>query len=76
MGEKSPGNARAGSEEVRFELTKRFRVYTLSKRAPSATRTLLLKGFKETHDFTLKPLIPQRKLLLQELIRKVKCSDF
>ena len=29
------------SEEVRFELTKRFHVYTLSKRAPSATRTLL-----------------------------------
>ena len=29
------------TEEVRFELTKRFHVYTLSKRAPSATRTLL-----------------------------------
>lgn len=29
------------SEEVGFEPTKRFRVYTLSKRAPSATRTLL-----------------------------------
>lgn len=29
------------TEEVRFELTKRFTVYTLSKRAPSATRTLL-----------------------------------
>ena len=29
------------SEEVGFEPTKHFRVYTLSKRAPSATRTLL-----------------------------------
>lgn len=28
-------------EEMRFELMKPFRVYTLSKRAPSATRTLL-----------------------------------
>ncbi len=31
------------SEEVGFEPTKRFHVYTLSKRAPSATRTLLQK---------------------------------
>lgn len=31
------------SEEVGFEPTKHFRVYTLSKRAPSATRTLLQK---------------------------------
>ena len=40
------------SEEVRFELTKRFHVYTLSKRAPSATRTLLLK--KEAIVYTTK----------------------
>ncbi len=31
------------TEEVGFEPTKRFHVYTLSKRAPSATRTLLQK---------------------------------
>jgi hypothetical protein len=37
------------SEEVGFEPTKHFRVYTLSKRAPSATRTLLQKqGGKAT----------------------------
>jgi zinc transport system substrate-binding protein len=36
------------SEEVGFEPTKRFHVYTLSKRAPSATRTLLQKmGIRE-----------------------------
>lgn len=37
---------RKNSEEVGFEPTKRFRVYMLSKHAPSATRTLL-QGHKD-----------------------------
>ncbi len=37
------------TEEVRFELTKRFHVYTLSKRAPSATRTLLHEKVAEVY---------------------------
>ncbi len=37
------------TERVGFEPTKRFHVYTLSKRAPSATRTSLQKKYQILH---------------------------
>jgi hypothetical protein len=54
------------TEEVRFELTKRFHVYTLSKRAPSATRTLLQesndrKKVVESIEFSIIPQLKKRR---------------